>query len=398
MRRRKDQQRTEDIAGLYRELYPSLVRFSQGIVGSRSDAEDAVHDAFVAAVRSEPADDPRPWLFRVTRNASIDLIRRRRPTVPIEAVEAGLPAISSGGPQASAELTEQLELMRAGLDALPERGRTAILLRELGGLPYSEIGQVLDTTEGNVKVLIFRARASLHELTEATELDCESVRMTLSAAADGEARVADRTRAKLHAAHCHACRSFTSAIGSQRVAIVALVPLFGAPHALGMAGGGGAVGGGITGVKAAVAGMLAVATVGVSAGGVAVWNQSHAHPVPPLQIAAAGVPGLTAHGEGRDHEQAWSEATDTSEPTGTGAGTEPGDGNGNRSDSGGGDNEAETSAGTGTQFASLTAPASGAGAPATGTTISDDTARHQRAAYEPSDDTSQPASTGSRDT
>ena len=398
MRRRKDQQRAEDIDGLYRELYPSLVRFSQGIVGSRSDAEDAVHDAFVAAVRSEPADDPRPWLFRVTRNASIDLIRRRRPTVQIEAVDAGLPAISSGGPQASAELTEQLELMRAGLDALPERGRTAILLRELGGLPYSEIGQVLDTTEGNVKVLIFRARASLHELTKATELDCESVRMTLSAAADGEARVADRTRAKLHAAHCHACRSFTSAIGSQRVAIVALVPLFGAPHALGMAGGGGVVGGGITGVKAAMAGMLAVATVGVSAGGVAVLNQSHAHPVPPLQIAAAGVPSVTAHGEGRAREQAWGEATDTSEPTDTGAGTEPGDGNGNSSDSGGGDNEAETSAGTGTQFASLTAPAPGAGAPATGTTTSDDTAWHQRAASEPSDGTSQPAATASRDT
>jgi hypothetical protein len=288
-------------------------------------------------------------------------------------------------------LTEQLELMRAGLEALPERGRTAILLRELGGLPYSEIGQVLDTTEGNVKVLIFRARASLHELTEATELDCESVRMTLSAAADGEARVTDRTRAKLHAAHCHACRSFTSAIGSQRVAIVALVPLFGAPHALGMAGGGGVVGGGITGVKAAVAGMLAVATVGVSAGGVAVWDQSHAHPVPPLQIAA-GVPSVTAHGEGRAHEQAWGEATDTSGTTDTGAGTEPGDGNGS------GDHEAETSAGTGTQFASLTAPAPGAGAPATGTTTSDDTARHQRAASEPSDDTSQPSSTGSRDT
>jgi RNA polymerase sigma-70 factor (ECF subfamily) len=400
MRRRKDQQRTDEIDGLYRELYPSLVRFSQGIVGSRSDAEDAVHDAFVAAVRNEPADDPRPWLFRVTRNASIDLIRRRRPTVPIEAVEAGLPAISSG-PQTSAELTEQLELMRAGLDALPERGRTAILLRELGGLPYSEIGQVLDTTEGNVKVLIFRARASLHELTEATELDCESVRMTLSAAADGEARVADRTRAKLHAAHCHACRSFTSAIGSQRVAIVALVPLFGAPHALGMAGGGGVVGGGITGVKAAVAGMLAVATVGVSAGGVAVLNQSHAHPVPPPQIAAAGVPGsTTAHGED-GHEQAWGGATDRSEPADTGAGAEPGDGNGNGYSNGsgdsGGDNEAETSAGAATQFASVTSPAASAGAPASDTTSTDGTAWQQRSASETSDDTSQPVSQEPRD-
>ena len=82
MRPRKSTQRTDDLDGLYRELYPSLVRFSQGILGSRSDAEDAVHDAFVAAARGEPTADPRPWLFRVTRNASIDLLRRRRATVP----------------------------------------------------------------------------------------------------------------------------------------------------------------------------------------------------------------------------------------------------------------------------------------------------------------------------
>ncbi len=198
----------------------------------------------------------------------------------------------------------------------------------------------------------------------------------------------DRASARLHALHCNGCRSFTGAIGSQRVAIVALVPLFAAPHALGMAGGGGVVGGGITGVKAAVAGMLAVATVGVSAGGVAVWDQSHAHPVPPPQIAAAGVPGSTGHSEG-SHEQARGEATDTSEQADAGAGAEPGDGNGSGS---GGDNEAETSAGAGTQFASLTGPAPGAGAPAAGTTTSDDTASNRRAASESSDDTSQPVS------
>jgi hypothetical protein len=169
-----------------------------------------------------------------------------------------------------------------------------------------------------------------------------------------------------------------------------------------MAGGGGVVGGGITGVKAAVAGMLAVATVGVSAGGVAVLNQSHAHPVPPPQIAAAGAPGsTTAHGED-SHEQAWGEATDASDPTDTGAGAESGDGNGNAysngsSGDGGGDNEAETSAGAGTQFASLTSPAAGAGAPAADTTTPDGTAWHQPAASETSDDTSQPVSLEPRD-
>jgi hypothetical protein len=156
--------------------------------------------------------------------------------------------------------------------------------------------------------------------------------------------------------------------------------------------------------------MLAVATVGVSAGGVAVLNQSHAHPVPPPQIAAAGAPGsTTAHGED-SHEQAWGEAADTSEPTDSGAGAEPRDGNGNGNGSSGdngngngssgdngGDNEAETSTGTGTQFASLTSPAAGAGAPAADTTTPDGTAWHQPAASETSDDTSQPVSLEPRD-
>jgi RNA polymerase sigma-70 factor (ECF subfamily) len=391
VKRRNAQQRTDDLDGLYRELYPSLVRFSQGIVGSRSDAEDAVHDAFVAAVRTAPAEDPRPWLFRVTRNASIDLLRRRKPMVPMEAVEAHLPATGSIDPHASAVRSEQLALMRAGLDALPERGRTAILLRELGGLPYSEIGQVLDTTEGNVKVLIFRARASLHELTEATQLDCESVRTTLSAAADGEAGLAERARAQLHSAHCHSCRTFTDSIGSQRVAIVALVPLFAAPHALGMTGGGSVLGGGITGMKAALAGMLAAATVGVSAGGVAVWNPSHAHPAP-SHIAAAVGPSSTTAGDAREQEQS-ADAAEPAEapetPVSAGDTAETGDKTGT-------DTQSDTASGQSTQFAAMIEPDDGAGPASVATTTTHRTAtQHESEAV---DNPHQPGSVATRDT
>jgi hypothetical protein len=130
-------------------------------------------------------------------------------------------------------------------------------------------------------------------------------------------------------------------------------------------------------------------------------NQSHAHPVPPPQIAAAGVLGsTTAHGED-GHEQAWGGATDRSEPADTGAGAESGDGNGNgnaysngSSGDGGGDNEAETSAGAATQFASVTSPAPGAAA---GTSTPDGTAWQQPAASETSDDASQPVSQEPRD-
>ena len=280
--------RTADLDSLYRELYPSLVRFSQGIVGSRSDAEDAVHDAFVAAARSEPAKDARPWLFRVTRNASIDLLRRRRNTVEIDQVRETARLGSSTEPHASAELNEKLALMRAALDTLPERGRTALLLRELAGLPYPEIGQVLDTTEGNVKVLIFRARASLHAYTEAAELECTSVRTALSAAADGEAGALTRGRARLHSVHCKRCREFDRSIGSQHAAIGALIPLVASPHSVGLVAGGavssGVAGAKMAGAKLALGAALAAATIGVSAGGVAVWSGMHPHH-PPQRVA-----------------------------------------------------------------------------------------------------------------
>ena len=278
---------SDELEELYRELYPTLVRFSRGIVGSQSDAEDAVQDAFTAAAGAKPAADPRPWLFRITRNASIDLLRRRRPSVSLDSEGAPSLSAAANGPHDAAVLSERLELIRIGLEALPEQGRAALLLRELAGLPYSEIGQVLDTSEGNVKVMIFRARSSLHELAEAAELECDGVRVTLSAAGDGEGSRGARARANLHTAHCRSCRGFVRSIESQRAAVAVLIPLGLAPHAVHMAGGGATVGGGIATAKTAVAALFATAAVGVTAGGV-VRAQRPAIPQRGNQQAVAG--------------------------------------------------------------------------------------------------------------
>ncbi len=268
MRRRPD---NDGLDGLYRELYPSLVRFSQGIVGSRSDAEDAVHDAFVAAVRSDSVENSRPWLFRVTRNASIDLLRRRRHTVAIEAVADSVADTNPEEPHAAAVMGEQLELIRSALAEMPEKRRSALLLREIAGLPYEEIGRVLDTTEGNVKVLIFRARASLHEVTDAAELECGAVRVALSAAADREVGRVDRASARLHALHCTGCREFRQAITSQHAAIAIIIPAVALPHSLAAAAGGGVMAG-FGGAKASIGALLAAATLSAGAGTVVVWS------------------------------------------------------------------------------------------------------------------------------
>ena len=77
----------------------------------------------------------RPWLYRVARNESISLLRRRRTVA--EPDEALLP--SQPAADVTFEARERLRTLVADLAALPERQRSALVMRELSGLKYEEI-------------------------------------------------------------------------------------------------------------------------------------------------------------------------------------------------------------------------------------------------------------------
>ena len=144
-------------------------------------------------------------------------------------------------------------------------------------------------------------------------------------------------------------------------------------------------------MKAALAGMLAAATVGVSAGGVAVWNPSHAHPVP-SHIAAAAGPSSTTAGDAREHEQSAdaAEPAEASEPpVSAGDGAETGD-------KPVADTQSETASGQSTQFASMIEPDDGASSASVATTTTHRTATHRES--ESGDNPHQPGSGAPRDT
>jgi RNA polymerase sigma factor (sigma-70 family) len=292
------------IAGLYRELAPQLLRYAEGILGSRSDAEEAVQDAFLAASRSGRLDEPRPWLFRATRNAAIDQLRRRRHLTVLdgEGTSDGGSASTAGDPHRQAELSADLHLLRMGLDRLGEQQRSSLVLRELSGLGYREIASVLDVSEANVKVLIFRARQSLQQFALAARLPCDAAQLALSARADDEAGRMEAARARLHTVSCPHCRDFAAAVRGQRVGLGMLVPLVGAHgvaasalHAVVGAKAGGGLGG-LFGLKAAAA--TAAAVVVVSTGAVVAVHEGvgshHAghgnHPAVRTPIRAGVVP------------------------------------------------------------------------------------------------------------
>jgi RNA polymerase sigma factor (sigma-70 family) len=264
---------SSDLDGLYRELQPELVRYAEGMLGNRADAEEAVQDAFLAATRVSATGAPgfaeaRPWLYRVTRNASIDRIRRRKLSVAIEDVAETAPS-EDLAPQHAAELSVDLEVLRIGLERLNEQQRSALVLRELSGLSYGDIAEVLGVSESNVKVLIFRARKSLQALADAVDLDCDDAQLALSARHDGECGRGEGARARLHAATCRSCRRFERAISTQTTGLAALFPL----AAVGLKTGGTL--GGLFGAKAAAVAAATVALVG--GGSAAVYEAVHAH-------------------------------------------------------------------------------------------------------------------------
>lgn len=100
------------------------------------------------------------WLHTIVRNRALDTVRRRRPTADIDALAPTLGDRDSD-PALRFERRAQLEAMLAGLRELPERQRTALVLRELNGASHVAIGEHLDVSEAASKTLVHRARRGL---------------------------------------------------------------------------------------------------------------------------------------------------------------------------------------------------------------------------------------------
>jgi RNA polymerase sigma factor (sigma-70 family) len=150
------------------------------MTGVAADADDLVQETFVKALESGrglPGPDLERWLVRVATNLSLDRLRRRRrrryigPWLPspVETVElgAGCDGVSlvSDTAEGAAERLERIELVSyaflVALEALSPRARAALLLTDVLDYPAAEVARILDTSEGNVRVLHHRARRAL---------------------------------------------------------------------------------------------------------------------------------------------------------------------------------------------------------------------------------------------
>lgn len=140
--------------------------------GNPEDAADAAQEAFLSAWKGLPAFRGEAgfstWLYRLTCNASIDLLRRskhQRGEVSLDGAEAGLDAADPApSPQERAERTELRRAVERAMAQLGDSHRQALVLREMQELSYEEIAAVLEVDLGTVKSRISRARGALRKI------------------------------------------------------------------------------------------------------------------------------------------------------------------------------------------------------------------------------------------
>ncbi len=136
------------------------------LTGNEADAQDLVQEVLLRVRRGLAAYRPgsmEGWLSRITTNAFLDEVRRRR-RHPTEALP-GEPGPALASPDAAGDLAASAlpEDLQAALRALPEDFRVAVVLCDVVGLPYAEIAEHLGVPVGTVRSRIHRGRRALRE-------------------------------------------------------------------------------------------------------------------------------------------------------------------------------------------------------------------------------------------
>jgi RNA polymerase sigma-70 factor, ECF subfamily len=155
---------------------PVVVRVAARIVGPE-EAEDVSQDAFLRAfhrLEHFRGEAPfRSWLLRITNNAALDHLERRRPE-PVDPESFDVSEQSSSRPPAERlELRERIERLERKLHGLSHQHRVVLVLRDAEGLSYEEIADITDTPLGTVKGRLHRARQEFIEILRANSFDWE---------------------------------------------------------------------------------------------------------------------------------------------------------------------------------------------------------------------------------
>ncbi len=161
---------TMDPEAVFARYHAPLYRYVARLTGDPELAADVAQEAFVRLLEREPPPrQPRPWLFRVATNLVRDTARttRRRRVLAHDGRARGAHGDPPRSPGSTVDRDTARERVRVALDALSEKERQALLMRE-EGFKHREIAEALGTTTGSIGTLLRRAigKAAEHLKTE----------------------------------------------------------------------------------------------------------------------------------------------------------------------------------------------------------------------------------------
>jgi RNA polymerase sigma factor (sigma-70 family) len=205
----------EAFGRLFGRYHKRIASYVARMVGDHQHAEEIAQEAFISALRRMRGCDQtiifKPWIYGIARNAAIDMLRtrsRRGREVGLDVVADARQLMSpSSGPEEAVESKMAIADLRGAFGGLSELHHQILVMRELEGLSYAEIGARLGLSRASVESTLFRARRRLE--AEYTQLSsgerCANVRATL---ADRGNRLGARDQGRLqrHITHCRACR------------------------------------------------------------------------------------------------------------------------------------------------------------------------------------------------
>ena len=158
---------------LVKKYQHKVVNLVARYVNNPGDVPDVAQEAFIKAYRALPTFRGESafytWLYRIAVNTAKNYLTsqgRRPPSSDVEEEEAeyygGGEALQEVATPENLTLTDEIKrTVFSAIEALPEDLRTAITLRELEGLSYEEIAEIMDCPVGTVRSRIFRAREAI---------------------------------------------------------------------------------------------------------------------------------------------------------------------------------------------------------------------------------------------
>ena len=236
--------------GAFEQLYERYQRrisaYVFGMVHDHGRAEDVTQEVFISALRRLRATDApiifKPWVYEIAKNACIDAFRRskRAEEVSYDADENGLDrsrlVSSSPTPDAAVDQRMTLQNLQGAFGGLSEAHHQILVMRELEGLSYRQIGERLGMSRPSVESTLFRARRRLTE--EYDELvsgeRCRRVQGIIEAGGERRLGVRDGRKMARHVSHCQPCRRAACLAGLDveqlaprrtRTRIAALLPI-----------------------------------------------------------------------------------------------------------------------------------------------------------------------------